>query len=48
MRDHTDTLQLGDQAPTFTLGSANRQQDFRLEDLLTSGPLIVEFLRGTW
>ena len=48
MRDTTDTLKVGERAPEFTLGAANREGSFSLAGLLAGGPLIVEFLRGTW
>lgn len=48
MRDQTSTLQLGDTLPEFDLGAANREGRFRLRELLAQGPLMIEFLRGTW
>ena len=48
MRDSTDTLHAGDHAPYFTLRSANREGTFSLSRLLQRGPVILEFLRGTW
>ena len=42
------TLQVGDQAPGFTLLAANLPQAVSLGELLKSAPIIVEFLRGTW
>jgi peroxiredoxin len=44
----SDTLKVGDPAPKFTLGAANRQESTDLQTLLPHGPVIVEFLRGTW
>lgn len=44
----SDTLNLGDAAPKFRLNAANRPETSDLQDLLQRGPLIVEFLRGTW
>ena len=44
----TETLNLGDLAPPFRLGAANRQESVELKALLADGPVIVEFLRGTW
>jgi len=41
-------LKSGDLAPDFTLSAANRQESFSLKQLLQRGPVIVEFLRGTW
>ena len=48
MRDQTETLRLGERAPDFTLAAANRSGTFSLADLVKQGPLIMEFLRGTW
>ncbi len=42
------TLKPGDRAPDFTLPAANRDGAFSLAQLLARGPLILEFLRGTW
>jgi len=47
-KSNTDTLNLGDAAPKFTLSAANRQEPISLQGLLEHGPVIVEFLRGTW
>jgi hypothetical protein len=48
MQDHTETLQIGSRAPEFLLSAANREGIVSLSGALTRGPLIVEFLRGTW
>jgi peroxiredoxin len=50
MKDRTDTLEIGSQAPDFSLSAANRDGTFSLGGLLAQGqgPLILEFLRGTW
>jgi peroxiredoxin len=48
MRNQTETLRLGEPAPKFTLAAANREGDFSLSDLVSEGPVIIEFLRGTW
>jgi peroxiredoxin len=48
MPDFSSTLRLGDRAPDFTLPAANRPGNISLGDLLGAGPVIVEFLRGTW
>ncbi len=48
MLDFSSTLRLGDHAPDFTLSAANRPGNVSLGDLLRAGPVIVEFLRGTW
>ncbi len=42
------TLKLGDCAPEFTLTAANREGAFTLGQLRARGPVILEFLRGTW
>jgi peroxiredoxin len=48
MQDHTATLQVGQPAPEFSLSAANRPGMFTLSASLAHGPLVVEFLRGTW
>ncbi len=48
MPEATDTLNLGDRAPDFELGAANRAERFGLAAALQRGPVILEFLRGTW
>jgi peroxiredoxin len=48
MRESTETLQIGDRAPDFALQAANREGDFSLREHLQRGPVILEFLRGTW
>ena len=48
MQKKTETLDIGSQAPSFTLAAANREGNFLLADLLAHGPMILEFLRGTW
>ena len=47
MREST-TLKVGDRAPEFALGAANRDGTISLRQTLARGPAIVEFLRGTW
>ncbi len=44
----TSTLKVGDSAPGFTLAAANREGSFALSDAVARGPVVVEFLRGTW
>lgn len=44
----TSTLKLGDRVPDFTLAAANREGSFALRDALARGPVVLEFLRGTW
>lgn len=48
MRSKTETLALGSSAPAFSLGAANREGEFDLEHLIAHGPVVLEFLRGTW
>jgi len=48
MQNRTETLQVGSRAPEFSLPAANREGNFSLSGLLGRGPVIVEFLRGTW
>jgi peroxiredoxin len=48
MLDHTETLRLGGRAPEFSLEAANRSGMVTLSGFLKRGPLILEFLRGTW
>jgi len=40
-------LRLGDVAPPFALRTAEGGE-FRLADVVSSGPAIVVFIRGTW
>jgi hypothetical protein len=48
MQTRTDTLGVGSRAPEFSLSAANREGIFTLSGFLVGGPLILEFLRGTW
>jgi len=48
MTSRTDNLTVGDHAPEFELPTAANDASFSLSSLLSRGPLIVEFLRGTW
>lgn len=48
MRNITETLGVGSRAPDFSLPAANREGVFTLHGFLARGPLILEFLRGTW
>jgi hypothetical protein len=48
MQSRTGTLEVGSRAPEFLLPAANREGIVSLAGSLTRGPLIVEFLRGTW
>jgi peroxiredoxin len=46
--NRTETLEVGARAPDFSLSAANREGTFTRAGLLAGGPLILEFLRGTW
>jgi hypothetical protein len=48
MKNQTETLTIGSPAPSFILFSANREGMFSIAEQLSSGNLIIEFLRGTW
>jgi hypothetical protein len=48
MKNRTETLEIHSLAPYFSLGAANREGTFTLDELLAQGALILEFLRGTW
>ena len=48
MLDYTSTLKIGDRAPDFTLLAANGPAKVPLAQALQHGPVILEFLRGTW
>jgi len=48
MPQETSTLKVGDRAPGFELGAANRTERFTLAGALQHGPVVLEFLRGTW
>jgi peroxiredoxin len=48
MQSRTETLEIGARAPSFSLRAANREGEFTLKGFLEHGPLILEFLRGTW
>jgi len=48
MPDSSQALRIGDRAPEFTLAAANRSEVYSLPQVLARGPVILEFLRGTW
>lgn len=54
MARNSDTLKVGDSAPSFSLWAANEFNsigtaiEMRLQDFLQRGPVVLEFLRGTW
>lgn len=41
------TVKVGDQAPDFSLRNANGQE-FRLQELLAEGFVVLSFYRGKW
>lgn len=48
MPRESSTLKVGERAPDFTLLAANMPQAVSLKYFVESGPVVVEFLRGTW
>ncbi|HXZ40676.1 MAG TPA: hypothetical protein VEG68_08035 [Terriglobales bacterium] len=48
VQNQTETLGLGSRVPEFSLSAANREGGFTLSAFLARGPLVLEFLRGTW
>jgi len=48
MQNRTETLEIGSQAPDFLLPAANRGGSLSLSEASARGPVILEFLRGTW
>lgn len=54
MARNSDTLKIGDSAPSFSLWAANEFNaigapvEMRLQDLIQRTPVVLEFLRGTW
>lgn len=48
MGQGSTTLTVGDRAPDFTLAAANQPSTVALAELRQRGPVVVEFLRGTW
>jgi peroxiredoxin len=47
MRNRSDTLTAGEQAPEFALPT-NRGDRQTLASYLASGPVLLAFHRGTW
>jgi len=47
MLSESSTLKIGDTAPQFELPAANAMS-VSLGQYLALGPLVIEFLRGTW
>ena len=41
------TVNVGDEAPDFALQNAD-DQEFRLKELLSQGPVVLSFYRGKW
>jgi hypothetical protein len=48
MARESSTIKLRDRAPEFMLLAVNMPQAVSLKTLLGNGPVVVEFLRGTW
>lgn len=48
MGQGSTTLKVGDRVPEFTLAAANQPGTVTLAELFKQGPVVVEFLRGTW
>ncbi len=48
MAKQSATLVVGQRVPEFTLSSANGTEPVSLSALRQRGPVIIEFLRGTW
>ena len=48
MAQNSTTLKVGERAPDFSLASANGMGEVSLGKSLERGPVVVEFLRGTW
>lgn len=42
-----ETVQVGDEAPDFSLKNADGKE-FSLKELLSEGPLVLSFYRGKW
>jgi hypothetical protein len=48
MAETSTTLKLNDLAPDFALAAANTSASYRLSEFVKQGPVVIEFLRGTW
>ncbi len=48
MSNRSATLRVGERVPEFTLSAANAAERVSLGNLLQRGPVVIEFLRGTW
>jgi peroxiredoxin len=48
MQNVTETLGIGSRAPDFQLKDANGGRTYSLAGLLAKGPVVLEFMRGTW
>ncbi len=48
MAKQSATLVVGQRVPEFTLSPANGTEPVALSELRQRGPVIIEFLRGTW
>jgi peroxiredoxin len=48
MAETSTTLNINDLAPDFALGAANTSATYGLSEFVKQGPVVLEFLRGTW
>jgi thioredoxin-dependent peroxiredoxin len=48
MKNITETLGIGSAAPDFSLRAANTGEIFSLSAATARGPVLLEFMRGTW
>lgn len=48
VNNSTETLGIGSRAPEFRLSAANGSDTHTLAQWLARGPVMLEFLRGTW
>jgi peroxiredoxin len=48
MQNTTETLGIGSLAPDFKLRAANTNDTYSLAQATGKGPVVLEFLRGTW
>jgi len=48
MPEQTSNLRVGERAPQFELAAANGSERTSLSEALKRGPVVLEFLRGTW
>ena len=48
MKNTTETLGIGSRAPEFQLDLAAEDRQWKLSDWTPKGPVVLEFVRGTW